>query len=276
MMKKALIYLEFIRPRNIVFGVILLFSGIFIGGKSPWFSFQILLALLSFSLAVAGSLAFNNYVDQDVDKIIHPKRPLPSRRLSPKEGLYFGGSMFAFSFLFALFVNLPFFIMLTLGFSLCLLYELITKNHGIYGNILVAVVIAGVSVTGGFVVNNPYPGFSISLVLFPQLLGGEIIRDVRDVEGDRLKRKTLPMIIDRDVALYMGLYLIATTFFMLPIPYIMHTVGFWYLPSVSIVGFLIVLGIGLTLKNKNNLIITTKITKAAMVLTVFAFFAGSV
>ena len=275
-MKKALAYLEFTRPKNIVFGLILLFSGIFVGGDPPWFSLQVMIALLSFSFAVAGSLAFNNYVDRDIDKIIHPRRPLPSGRLSPKEGLFFGIIVFAISFVLALFVNLLFFIMLILGFFLCLLYELIVKNHGLYGNILVAVVIAGVSVTGGFVVDNPYPGFFISLVLFPQLLGGEIIRDVRDVEGDRLRRKTLPMIIDKNLASYMGLYLIATTFFMLPIPYITHTVGIWYVPGISIVIFLILLGISLSLKNKNNLVLTTKITKTAMVLTILAFFLGSI
>jgi geranylgeranylglycerol-phosphate geranylgeranyltransferase len=275
-MKKALAYLEFTRPKNIVFGLILLFSGIFVGGDPPWFSLQVMIAFLSFSFAVAGSLAFNNYVDRDIDKIIHPRRPLPSGRLSPKEGLFFGIIVFAFSFVLALFVNLLFFIMLILGFCLCLLYELIAKKHGLYGNIVVAVVIAGVSVTGGFVVDNPYPGFFISLVLFPQLLGGEIIRDVRDVEGDRLRRKTLPMIIDKNLALYMGLYLIATTFFMLPIPYITHTVGIWYVPGISIVIFLILLGISLSLKNKNNLVLTTKITKTAMVLTILAFFLGSI
>ena len=77
-MKKALAYLEFIRPRNIIFGLILLFSGIFVGGNPPWISFQVLAALLSFSFAIAGNIAFNNYVDRDIDKIIHPKRPLPS------------------------------------------------------------------------------------------------------------------------------------------------------------------------------------------------------
>jgi 4-hydroxybenzoate polyprenyltransferase len=165
--------------------------------------------------------------------------------------------------------------MLVLGFCLCLLYETTAKNHGLFGNILVATVIAGVSVTGGFAVDNPYPGFFISLVLFPQLLGGEIIRDVRDVEGDRLRRKTLPMIVDKNLALYLGLYLIAATFFMLPIPIITHTVGIWYLPGISIAIFFILLGIGLTLKNKDNLILTTKITKTAMVITVLAFFLGA-
>jgi len=274
-MKKALAYLEFTRPRNIIFGLILLFSGIFVGGNPPWISFQVLAALLSFSFAIAGSIAFNNYVDRDIDKIIHPKRPLPSGRLSAKEGLYFGIIVFTISFLVALFVNLLFFIMLVLGFCLCFLYETTAKNHGLFGNILVAIVIAGVSVTGGFVVDNPYPGFFISLVLFPQLLGGEIIRDVRDVEGDRLRRKTLPMIVDENLALYMGLYLIATTFFMLPIPYLTHTVGIWYLPSIIVVVFFILLGIGLSLKNRNNLILTTKITKTAMVITVLAFFLGA-
>jgi len=274
-MKKVVDYLEFIRPKNIIFGLILLFSGIFIGGDPPWFSVQVIIALLSFSFAIAGSLAFNNYVDRDIDKIIHPRRPLPSGRLSPKEGLYFGIIVFIVSFLLALFVNLSFFIMLILGFCLCLLYELIAKNHGLYGNILVAVVIAGVSVTGGFVVDNPNPGFFISLVLFPQLLGGEIIRDVRDIEGDRLRRKTLPMIIDKNLTLYIGLYLIATTFFMIPIPFITYTVGIWYIPGISFVVFFILLGIGLSLKNKDNLNLTTKITKAAMVLTILAFFLGS-
>jgi geranylgeranylglycerol-phosphate geranylgeranyltransferase len=275
-MEKALAYLENIRPKNIFFGWILLFSGIAVGGKPPWISFQIVAALLSFSFAIVGSIAFNNYADREIDKIIHPNRPIPVGRLSPREGLYEGIVAFVLSFIVALFVNLQFYIMLFLGFCLCLLYEITAKNHGLLGNILVAVVLSGASVTGGFVVNNPYPGFFVSLVLFPQILGGEIIRDVRDVHGDRRTRKTLPMAVGENMALYMGLYLIAATLFMIPIPYLTHTVGIWYLCGISLVAFLILLGIGLTLKDKNNLILTTKMNKTAVVLTVLAFFLGVV
>jgi geranylgeranylglycerol-phosphate geranylgeranyltransferase len=275
-MKKVKAYLEFIRPRNIILGWILLFSGIAVGGNPPWISFQVTAAFISFSFAIAGSIAFNNYVDRNIDKIIHPDRPLPAGRLSPKEGLYFGITVFVISFTTALFVNLPFFIMLFLGFCLCLLYEITAKNHGLFGNILVAVVLSGVSVTGGFVVGNPYPGFYISLVLFPQFFGGEVIRDVRDVKGDRLTRRTLPMIVGENLALYMGLYLLGTTCFLVPIPYITHTVDIWYLPGIGLVILLILLGIGLTIKDKKNLILTTKMNKTAVVITVLAFFLGVV
>lgn len=275
-MKKARAYLEFIRPRNIAFGWIIPFSGIVVGGNSPWISIRVIVALLSFTFAFAGCIAFNNYTDRDIDAIIHPNRTLPAGRLTSKEGLYFGIVLFVIAFMAALFVNLPFFIILLLGFCLCLLYEITAKNHGLLGNILVAVVISGASVAGGFVVDNPYPGFFISLVLFPQTLGGEIIRDVRDVNGDRLVRKTLPMIVNENLALFIGLYLIATTLLMLPIPYITHTVDIWYLPSISLVAFLILFGIGLALKDNKNLVLTIKITKTAVIITVLAFFAGVV
>jgi geranylgeranylglycerol-phosphate geranylgeranyltransferase len=99
-MTKTWVYLEIARPQNIFLGVLGVFTGAVIGSGILVLSVSILLALISISFAAAGTIALNNYSDIKIDKIAHPARPLPSKKISPKKVLYFGFSMLAIAIFF--------------------------------------------------------------------------------------------------------------------------------------------------------------------------------
>jgi geranylgeranylglycerol-phosphate geranylgeranyltransferase len=154
------------------------------------------------------------------------------------------------------------------------LYETLIKKYGLVGNLLVAGVIPLICVAGGYVVNNPYPSYFLLILLFPQIFGGEIIRDVRDQQGDNLQRKTLPLQIGEKPALFVGLSIIFITIFISPLPYLLQISGIWYLLGIGVTDILIIIGVLLSVKDYNNLILTTKITKTALFFCIFSFLIG--
>ena len=93
-MTKTWFYLKIARPQNIFLGLLLVFTGAAVGSGILVLSVSLLLALISISFAAVGTIALNSYCDIDIDKIAHPARPLPSKKISPKKVLYFGISMF--------------------------------------------------------------------------------------------------------------------------------------------------------------------------------------
>lgn len=273
-MTKTWVFPKIARPQNIFLGLLLVFTGAVVGSGMLVLSPSIFLALISISFAAAGSIALNSYCDIEIDKIVHPARPLPSERISPEKVLYYGVGMFVIAIVVALFVNISYLVLTLLGVILFVLYETFIKKYGLVGNLLVAGVVPLVCVAGGYTVNNPYPSFFLSMILFPQIFGGEIIRDVRDQRGDRLQRKTLPSQIGEKPALLVGLSVIIITIFISPLPYLLQISGIWYLLGMVATDILIIIGVLLSVKDYNKLILTTKITKTAIFVSIFSFLIG--
>ncbi len=97
------------KPIIVLLLLVTTYAGMVVGGrKLPAFSLTFW-TLLGGALAAGGSSAINQYIDRDLDRAMQrtSRRPLPSGRLMPAEGLAFGlGACLAAFFLLAGFVNL--------------------------------------------------------------------------------------------------------------------------------------------------------------------------
>ncbi len=176
----------------------------------------------------AGTHPLNDYFDYEVDKIVHPKRPLPSGVFRPISALYMCLILFIVSLLLSLFINIVCFSMNLLGIGLIFLYELSLKNKGLAGNALVAFA-ASLSFTyGGAIVGDVYRPTVIALIAFFIFFGREIIMDVRDFEGDKLSRTTLPGKIGKRNAVYVGSTMIIISLLLLFVPFFNRMFGIWY------------------------------------------------
>lgn len=120
------------KPVVVALLLVTTYAGMVIGGRHlpPWD--KTLFTLLGGFLAAGGSSAINQYIDLQDDLKMQrtKKRPLPSGRLMPGEGLAFGVSLCIISFyLMATLVNL-----LAAGLALCgilyyvVLYSLVLKK----------------------------------------------------------------------------------------------------------------------------------------------------
>jgi heme o synthase len=85
-------YFELTKPRVVAMILIAALAGFYMG-SGPDFNFVLALKVLcGTALAAGGTLALNEYLERDLDAMMHRTqgRPLPSGRLQPLEALIFG------------------------------------------------------------------------------------------------------------------------------------------------------------------------------------------
>jgi geranylgeranylglycerol-phosphate geranylgeranyltransferase len=254
-------------------------AGAYIGGivaDAPFFSTPLLLAMVVVFLVGAGSMPFNDYFDRDVDIISHPKRPIPSKRLTPKETLYFSVILLSSAAVIALFINWISFVIIlsTIGFLYS--YETLFKNQGFIGNIVVAFLSSMSFTFGGIAVENPFASLLLSLITFNLFTGREILKDVEDVKGDRLTRKTLPMKIGEHKAVLVASIFLLVAVFLSPLPYILNQLGVWYLITIILVDVLALFVIVQNLKDLRNTSRSVSLTRIAAAIGIIGIILGTI
>jgi protoheme IX farnesyltransferase len=90
--RRAADFVLLTKPRVVLMVLVTTLVGFHIGSvgaSAPW---RLLHALIGTGLAAAGALALNQFLERDVDGRMERtrRRPLPDKRLRPREALYFG------------------------------------------------------------------------------------------------------------------------------------------------------------------------------------------
>lgn len=272
---KSLALIESLRPISSILGL----AGAYIGGivaGAPYTSFPLLLATIVVFLIGGGSMAFNDYFDRDIDKISHPLRPIPSKRLSAKEELYFSIMLFGIAVVISAFIN-----WICLGivvFSIAFLYgyEAYFKNYGLAGNVAVAFLSAMSFTFGGAAVGKPFSSMILSFIVFFMFTGRETLKDVQDVKGDVLSRNTLPMRIGERNAAIVGSVFLIGSIILSPLPFLFGQLRIYYLIFISIVDLICLYAIKETLKDFRNAERSVSLIRTAAVIGVFAIIVGAV
>jgi 4-hydroxybenzoate polyprenyltransferase len=158
---------------------------------------------------LVGSLnILNDISDLKIDRLIHMKRALASGRISlPLTIRYLlvliSGTVIT-AIIAAFFSGILPFIFFLVGLGLAGFYEVYLKRKGLLGNAIVALLFAFPFLLGGSVggINT----LVVILCAMAAIMGmsKEIINGVKDLEGDRGNRKTLPQTIGVKPALSMA------------------------------------------------------------------------
>ena len=267
-------FLIFFRLHNVFLGIMLILTGGFLGGGRIQITQSLAIAVLAIIFAGMGCVALNNYWDQEVDKIVHPRRADALEYFSLRFAYISGFMLFSLAIITGLFVSILFEFFIVGGFILFLFYEFITKNRGLIGNITVAITLPLIIIAGGVAVNNPYPSFVIFVISFFPVLGGEILRDIRDLEGDKKNRHTLPMSIGVPAAQTLGIGLISTYLFLSIIPYFIDLVDLLYIPGIVIADIMIITVIVCGNIKKYSIRSITEITKFAWIIGTISLVVG--
>ncbi|MGB0605504.1 MAG: geranylgeranylglycerol-phosphate geranylgeranyltransferase [Candidatus Latescibacterota bacterium] len=227
------------RPAN---GLITALS-VGVGGlcsQGPMIADAVLLAALSAACINAAGNAFNDLLDVDIDRVNRPERPLPSQRIT----LPTAAAFTAFCSLFGIWLGYavsPQHALWAAGISVLLaLYSLFLKTSVLWGNGLVGLIAAAAfpygALTCGSVGRAWIPG--IFALLFH--LGREIVKDVEDRSGDRLRGdRTLPLRYGTRTAtgIVTGIFALLMVFTLLPYFYSLY--GKLYLLGVFAVHVLL-------------------------------------
>ena len=273
MLDKIKNYIFMIRPQISFMALI----GAFIGGSInglEYITVNLFIAVIVVFLMLGGANAFNDYFDREIDKIIHPRRAIPTGKLTERECLKFAYITFALSLILSFIINLYCFLIIAFTIGLLVLYEKLFKKMALIGNLLAGFLGGMAFVFGGVAVGKPYTAILLALMTFLIMFAREILMDVRDIKGDSIQRITLPMKIGVKNAIYFGCICIIVTILITPLPFIYNIMNWKYLLFLMPVDILFMYAIFLVLKNVKNTGRTTNIIRIGSALGLIGFIMG--
>jgi geranylgeranylglycerol-phosphate geranylgeranyltransferase len=276
-------YIEILRPGNALMGAVTI---ILVALIDKTFSLPIVLAMAAVFFETAAGNVINDYFDYNIDLINKPERPIPSGRISLKNGRNYGYLLFLAGticgFLISYLTNnwIPFGIVLIADVILYL-YAYKLKTTPLIGNLTVGFMTGFGFVFGGFTINNPtIITTSIFLGFFALVMttAREIVKDIEDVEGDKADgAKTLPIMIGLKIPAILASILIVIDVALCPLLYYYHIFGVLYLVIIAIAVILFLYSGILILKSqdKDTAHKSSKYLKIGMLIAFVAFAIGS-
>ncbi|HNW59524.1 MAG TPA: geranylgeranylglycerol-phosphate geranylgeranyltransferase [bacterium] len=220
---------ELTRPVNVLIaGLSIALAGYLCGIGSAWQ--PLALACAAGALVTAAANSINDYFDLEIDRINKPDRPLPSARLSRREGLLLAGFCFAAALLLAFCIHATA-LAITFGSGLLLYwYSAHLKRTVLWGNLVVSLVTALAFIFGGIAVGQFQRALIPAAFSFLMHFGREIIKDMEDVDGDAAQQaRTLPVVHGLFAARWLATLVLLALVPVTLVPWVLRIYGFWYL-----------------------------------------------
>lgn len=276
-------YIEILRPGNALMSAI---SIILVALIDKTISIPVVFAMLAVFFETAAGNVINDYFDYKIDLINKPDRPIPSGRISLKNGRNYGYFLFFMGTVCGFFISyltnnwIPFAIVLFADVVLYL-YAYKLKSTPLLGNLTVGFMTGFGFVFGGFSINNPTIIMtSIFLGFFALVMttAREIIKDIEDIEGDKADgARTLPILIGAKKPAILAAILIVVDSALCPLLYYYHVFGILYLPVIAIAVVLFIYSAIIILKSQEREVAAkaSKNLKIGMLIAFVAFVFGS-
>lgn len=277
-------YIEILRPGNALMGAIAI---ILVAIIDRTVSIPIVLAMLAVFFETAAGNVINDYFDYNIDLINKPERPIPSGRISLKNGRNYGYLLFLLGTVCGFLISyltgnwIPFIIVLIADIVLYL-YAYKLKAMPLIGNITVGFMTGFGFVFGGFSLNNPsivITSLYLGFFAFVMTTARELIKDIEDIEGDKSESaKTLPILYGEKITAALSIILIIADCALCPILYFNHIFGFYYLIVITIAVLLFIYSAFLIAKNQDRQTAgkASKNLKIGMLIAFVAFIFGSI
>jgi len=158
------------------------------GNLNPILDNTLLSFLALFSIISAGYV-LNDVCDIKIDKINCPGRMLAAGKLRPKTAIIWSIALFALGLVFGAWCNLLFFLAIAAIAGLLIFYDIFSKRIGLFKDIIVAVLMTSLyPLVLALTEPAQTPRLNVLFIhpvwLFLSSLGYEMLKDIRDVEGD--------------------------------------------------------------------------------------------
>ena len=276
-------YIVILRPGHALMGAI---SIILIALIDKTLTVPVILAMITVFFETAAGNVINDYFDYNIDLVNKPNRPIPSGRISLKNGRNYGYFLFLCGticgFLISYITNnwIPFIIVLIADIILYL-YAYKLKTTPVIGNLAVGFMTGFGFVFGGFTINNPSiitTSAFLGFFAFVMTTAREIIKDIEDVEGDKKDgARTLPILIGKKIPSIIATILIIIDCALCPLLYFYNIFGFLYLVIIAVAVILFIYSAVLILKSQDEKTAhkSSKLLKIGMLIAFLAFALGS-
>ncbi len=268
-------FLEIIRPKNAVMGVIAVFI---VQIVVAFFTYQIFIAALVVFVIMGAGNALNDYFDCKIDAVNKPERPIPSGRMSKNTAAIYAAVLFMVGVVLAFYMGPLEGIIAALSSILLILYAYKLKKISLVGNASIALLTGLCFIFAGVVVNNINVSSALAFYAFFMTMAREMVKDIEDVEGDKMEgATTFPIIHGKRLAGQISASIMLFASLTSPILYFMGFLTVLYIPVLLIAIVLFLNCAHSILKDQsieNTKIISRKL-KIGMAITFLAFTLGS-
>ncbi len=208
-MNKIYSYIKLIRPLNCLITALVVIVGGIISSESSSFDNILILASVTAAFAAASGNVINDYFDIEIDKISHPDRPLAAGKIMPSYAIKFYSILVLVALTFSFTLNIQLFVFTFSALAILFLYSIYLKKIPLVGNITVALLTALAFFFGGIAVNNAEAAIVPAVFAFLINLIRELVKDIEDIEGDKLNSViTFPIRFGMSATKYLIAFLI--------------------------------------------------------------------
>ena len=166
--------------------------------------------------------AINDFFDVEIDKINVPHRPIPSGLVSLEGAKMYCAIMVVLGVIFAILIDIVAVILALSGIILLFLYAARFKRSGFPGNLIVALLASIPFLFGGFVTASYETLIYPASFAFLINLGRELIKDIEDVDGDKLENvQSIALKYGIRPARNIAYVILFSLFIIIPIPIIL-------------------------------------------------------
>ena len=268
-------FLEIIRPKNAIMGVIAVFI---VQVVVAIFTYQIFIAALVVFLIMGAGNALNDYFDCKIDAVNKPERPIPSGRMSKNTAAIYSAVLFVVGVMLAAYMGPLAGIIAASSSILLILYAYKLKKMSLIGNASIALLTGLCFIFAGVVVGNINVSVAMAFYAFLMTMAREMVKDIEDVEGDKMEgATTFPIVHGKKLAGHIAAYIMIFASLTSPILYFMGFLTVLYIP-VLLIAIIIFLNSAYSILKDQSLENTKMISKKlkiGMAVTFLAFTLGS-
>ena len=278
-MKTIIAHIRLFRPLNLLTGAFAVYVSSAIL-RSLYQTSELTFAILTVVCYNAAANSLNDFIDFKIDQVNHPDRPLTAGLVKRNTALIFSVLLFVGGSVTALFLSkLAAMIAILIVLPLIISYNLKLKQLPLVGNIVIALILGLTFVFSGAVFGNIKPMIIPCFLAFGLTLVRELVKDIEDMEGDRLAGlTTFPIIAGFNragkltalFAVIIGVGALA--------PYVMDYYSFWYLAFLVLgveIPLIILVVLFMKSPEKLNFSLASKTLKISTILGIIAIYCGS-
>ena len=278
-MKTIIAHIRLFRPLNLLTGAFAVYVSSAIL-RSLYQTSELTFAILTVVGYNAAANSLNDFIDLKIDQVNRPNRPLTTGLVKRNTALIFSVLLFVGGSVTALFLSkLAAMITILIVLPLIISYNLKLKQLPLVGNIVIALILGLTFIFSGAVFGNIKPMIIPCFLAFGLTLVRELVKDIEDIEGDRLAGlTTFPIIAGFNRAGKLTALFAVMIGVGALIPYMMGIYSFWYLvflvlgvetPLVTLVVLL------MKSPEKLNFSLASKVLKISTILGIVAIYCGS-
>jgi len=211
--------LKIIRPINLVITFFSVIIAAVISSSLSGISIEVILIAFSVTFSFAAGNVINDIIDFEIDKINRPERVLPQGLLTINFVKVLYVIFISLSLILATIISLEILIIVISLNLLLLLYSTHFKKVILFSNFVVAFATSTPLLLGSIAVHNINEGLIPAGFAFFTNFIREIVKDVEDIEGDRLNDiQTFPQVVGvkRSIRFIMGLVVLIIILDMFP------------------------------------------------------------